>query len=45
LKSPRFKSSTHIHFKWYGVPVRLLLWKRRRTMYAASFRGPNLSSI
>ena len=37
LKSPRFKSSTHILFKWGSVSVRLLLWrKRRRPVYAAS---------
>jgi hypothetical protein len=34
LKSLRFKSSTHILFKWGSVPVRLLLWKRRRHVYA-----------
>jgi hypothetical protein len=39
FKSPRFKSSTHILFKWGSVPVRLLLQrKRRRPVYAASLR-------
>jgi hypothetical protein len=37
LKSSRFKSSTHIHFKWGSVLVRLLSWReRRRLVYAAS---------
>jgi hypothetical protein len=36
LKSLRFKSSTHIIFKWGSVPVRLLLWKKIRPMHAAS---------
>jgi hypothetical protein len=30
FKSPRFKSSTLIHFKWGSVPMRLLLWRKRR---------------
>jgi hypothetical protein len=30
FKSPRFKRSTLIHFKWGSVPVRFLLWKKRR---------------
>jgi hypothetical protein len=29
FKSPRFKSSTLI-FKWGSVPVRFLLWRKRR---------------
>jgi hypothetical protein len=37
FRSPRFKSYILIHFKWGSVPVRLLLWrKRRRPMHAAS---------
>jgi hypothetical protein len=38
LKSPRFKSSTHILFRWGSVPVRLLLWRKRRHVYEASLR-------
>jgi hypothetical protein len=30
FKSPRFKRSTLIHFKWGSVPVRFLLWRKRR---------------
>jgi hypothetical protein len=30
FKSPRFKSSTLILFKWGSVPVRSLLWRKRR---------------
>jgi hypothetical protein len=30
FKSPRFKSTTLIHFKWGSVPVRFLLWRKRR---------------
>jgi hypothetical protein len=30
FKSSRFKSSTLIHFKWGSVPVRFLLWRKRR---------------
>jgi hypothetical protein len=37
LKSPRFKSSTLVLFKWGSVPVRFPLWrKRRRHVHAAS---------
>jgi hypothetical protein len=36
FKSPRFKSSTRILFKWDSVPVRLLLWRKRRLMQIAS---------
>jgi hypothetical protein len=32
LKSPRFKSSALILFKWGSVPVRFLLWRKRRRM-------------
>jgi hypothetical protein len=30
FKSPRFKSSTLILFKWGSVPVRFLPWRKRR---------------
>jgi hypothetical protein len=30
FKSPRLKSSTLILFKWGSVPVRLMLWRKRR---------------
>jgi hypothetical protein len=30
FKSPRFKRSTLILFKWGSVPVKFLLWRRRR---------------
>jgi hypothetical protein len=32
FKSPRFKSSTHILFKWGSVPVRLLLWRKKEDL-------------
>jgi hypothetical protein len=38
FKSPRFKSSTLIHFKWGSVPVRLLLWRKRRRPVASLWR-------
>jgi hypothetical protein len=34
--SPRFKSSTLILFKWGSVPVRFLLWRRRRHVASLS---------
>jgi hypothetical protein len=38
FKSPRFKSSTLIHFKWGSVPVKFLLWRKiRRPMNIASW--------
>jgi hypothetical protein len=30
FKSPRFKRSTLILFKWGSVPIRFLLWRKRR---------------
>jgi hypothetical protein len=30
FKSPRFKNSTLIPFKWGSIPVRFLLWRKRR---------------
>jgi hypothetical protein len=38
FKSPRFKSSTLIHFKWGSVPVRLMLWRKRRRHVARLWR-------
>jgi hypothetical protein len=35
FKSQRFKSSTLIHFKWGSVPVRLMLWRKRRRPIAS----------
>jgi hypothetical protein len=32
FKSPRFKSSIPILFKWGSVPVRFLLWRKRRSV-------------
>jgi hypothetical protein len=37
-KSPRFKSSTLILFKWGSVPVRFLLWRKRRRPVASLWR-------
>jgi hypothetical protein len=36
FKSPRFKSPTLIHFKWGSVPVRFLLWRKKRRRPVAS---------
>jgi hypothetical protein len=30
IKSPRFKSSTLILFKWGSVPVKFLLWRKKK---------------
>jgi hypothetical protein len=38
FKSPRFKSSTLILFKWGSVPVRFLLWRKRRRPIASLSR-------
>lgn len=38
FKSPRFKSSTLILFKWGSVPVRFLLWRKRRRSVASLWR-------
>jgi hypothetical protein len=38
FKSPRFKSSTLIHFKWGSVPGRFLLWRKRRRHVASLWR-------
>jgi hypothetical protein len=38
FKSPRFKSSTLIIFKWGSVPVRFLLWRKRRRHVASLWR-------
>jgi hypothetical protein len=38
FKSPRFKSSTLILFKWGSVPIRFLLWRKRRRSVASLWR-------
>jgi hypothetical protein len=38
FKSPRFKSSTLILFKWASVPVRFLLWRKKRRHVASLWR-------
>ena len=38
FKSPRFKSSTLILFKWGSVPVKFLLWRKRRRPVASLWR-------
>jgi hypothetical protein len=38
FKSPIFKSSTLILFKWGSVPIRFLLWRKRRRHVASLWR-------
>jgi hypothetical protein len=38
FKSSRFKSSTIILFKWGSVPVKFLLWRKRRRPVASLWR-------
>jgi hypothetical protein len=38
FKSLRFKSSTLIRFKWGSVPVKFLLWRKRRRPVASLWR-------
>jgi hypothetical protein len=38
FKSPRFKISTLILFKWGSIPVRFLLWRKRRKPVASLWR-------
>jgi hypothetical protein len=45
FKSPRFKSSTLILFKWGGVPVRFLLWRKRRRPVASLWRTQSSKHI
>jgi hypothetical protein len=45
LKSPRFKSSTLIHFKWGSVLLRFLLWRKRRRPVASLWRTRSLKLI
>jgi hypothetical protein len=47
FKSPRFKSSTLILFKWGSILVRFLLWRKRRRPVASLWRtrSPKLISF
>jgi hypothetical protein len=47
FKSPRFRRSTLIHFKWGSVPVKFLLWRKRRRHVASLWRtrSPKLTSF
>jgi hypothetical protein len=38
FKSPRFKRSALIHFKWGSVPAKFLLWRKRRRPVASLWR-------
>jgi hypothetical protein len=38
FKSQRFKSSTLILFKWGSVPIRFLLWRKRRRPISSLWR-------
>jgi hypothetical protein len=42
FKTPRFKSSTLIPFKWGSVPARFLLWRKRRRPVASLWRTRSL---
>jgi hypothetical protein len=45
FKSPRFKRSTLILFKWGSVPVRFLLWRRKRRLVASLWKTRTLKHI
>jgi hypothetical protein len=45
FKSPRLKSSTLILFKWGSIPVRFLLWRKRRRLVASLWRTRSLKLI
>jgi hypothetical protein len=45
FKSPRFKRSTLIHFKWGSVPVKFLLWRKRRRPKASLWRTSSSKHI
>jgi hypothetical protein len=47
FKSPRLKSSTLILFKWGSIPVRFLLWRKRRrpATSLSRTRSPKLISF
>jgi hypothetical protein len=46
FKSPRFKRSTLIHFKWGSVPAKFLLWRKRRPVASLwRTRSPKLISF
>jgi hypothetical protein len=38
FKSPKFKRSTLIHFKWGSIPARFLLWRKKRRPVASLSR-------
>jgi hypothetical protein len=45
FKSPRFKRSTLILFKWGSVPARFLLWRKRRRPIASLWRTRSTKHI
>jgi hypothetical protein len=45
FKSPRFKSSTLILFKWGSVLVKFLLWRKRRRPVASLWRTKSSKHI
>ena len=45
FKSPRFKRSTLILFKWGSIPVRFLLWRKRRRPATSLSRTRSLKLI
>jgi hypothetical protein len=45
FKSPRFKRSTLILFKWGSVPVRILLWRTRKRLVACLWRTKSSKHI
>jgi hypothetical protein len=45
FKTPRFKSSTLILFKWGSVPARFLLWRKRRRHVASLWRTESSKHI
>jgi hypothetical protein len=45
FKSPRFKRYTLIIFKWGSVPVKFLLWRKRRRPVASLWRTRSFKHI
>jgi hypothetical protein len=45
FKSPIFKSSTLIPFKWGSVPVKFLPWRKRRRLVASLWRTRSSNHI